>query len=192
MKIATTVLALASLAALPALAQDQTPDQQQLAAEGKALIQEYAGALKAELMAGVQEGGPANAIAICNTRAPEIAAALSTDGWTIGRSSHKLRNPANAPDAFTAAAIEDFLAKIADGATPQQLVATGITEENGQRVFHMVKAIPTGKLCLNCHGATVAPGVEEKLAELYPEDQARGFEVGDMRGVFTLTKVLDD
>ncbi len=35
------------------------------------------------------------------------------------------------------------------------------------------------------------PEVEEVLKTLYPEDQARGFAVGQMRGVFTLKKVLE-
>ncbi len=178
-----------ALATLPAIADEQ----QALAAEGKALIAEYGASLKSALRGAVLTGGPAKAIGVCNTRAPEIAQAMSQDGWTIGRSSHRLRNPDNAPDAYTAAVIEDFLGQIADGANPADLVATTITEENGQRVFRMVKAIPTAKLCLNCHGGEdVKAGIVARLAELYPEDQARGFQVGDMRGVFTLTKVLDE
>ncbi len=44
---------------------------------------------------------------------------------------------------------------------------------------------------LVCHGSAEVPAaVVEKLADLYPEDMARGFAFGDMRGVFTLTKVL--
>ena len=67
-----------------------------------------------------------------------------------------------------------------------------IVEEDGHQVFRLVKAIPTGALCLNCHGGDkVQASVVEKLAEHYPGDQARGFAEGQMRGVFTLKKVLD-
>ena len=190
MRLPSLLLSLVSALALsPAIADEQ----QDLAAEGKALIAQYGASLKNALRFAVVTGGPAKAIGVCNTRAPEIAQDMSQDGWTIGRSSHRLRNPDNAPDAYTAAVIEDFLGQIADGAAPADLVATTITEENGQRVFRMVKAIPTAKLCLNCHGGDdVKPGIVARLAELYPEDQARNFAEGDMRGVFTLTKVLDD
>ncbi len=59
-------------------------------------------------------------------------------------------------------------------------------------MFRMVKAIPTGEICLVCHGgAEVKPEVEARLAELYPDDRARGFGPGEMRGVFTLSKLLE-
>jgi Protein of unknown function (DUF3365) len=167
-------------------------DQAELAAEGKALIQEFSETLKAELMAAMEKGGPVEAIAVCNTRAPEIAAAVSKDGWTVARSSHRLRNPENAPDAYTAAAIEDFLAREAAGQPAADLVRAEIVEDQGGHVFRMVKAIPTAGLCVSCHGGEeVAPEVRGKLAELYPQDQARGFSEGEMRGVFTLKKPVD-
>ncbi len=167
-------------------------DQAALAAEGKARIQEFGETLKAELMAAMERGGPVEAIAVCNLRAPEIAAAVSTDGWAVARSSHRLRNPANAPDAYTAAAIEEFLASEAAGQPASELVKAEIVEEDGGEVFRMVKAIPTAGLCVTCHGGKeVAPEVEAKLAELYPQDQARGFSEGEMRGVFTLKMPVD-
>ena len=47
-----------------------------------------------------------------------------------------------------------------------------------------MKAIPTGGLCLQCHGEVLDPAVAGKIAELYPDDQATGFIDGDLRGVF--------
>lgn len=179
------------LTAAPALAADE--DMAALMGEAKTLIESFSGTLKGELMAAIEAGGPVNAIGVCNEKAPQIALDAPTDpAWTIGRSSHKLRSPDNAPDAFTAAAIADFVAREAAGEAPADLVKAEIVEENGTRMFRMVKAIPTGEACLNCHGGdNVKPAVVEKLAELYPGDQARGFQQGQMRGVFTLTKVLD-
>jgi hypothetical protein len=187
--IAFAALVAMGLTAGAAMAQDK----QALMAEGKALMQEIGGALKSELQAAIEEGGPVKAIEVCNLRAPEIAAAVSQDtGWTISRSSHKLRNPKNAPDAYTTAAIEEFLARQNAGEAAADLAKAEIVEAEGGKVFRMVKAIPTGELCLNCHGGTeVKAEVVEALAELYPEDQARGFKVGEMRGVFTLQKPLN-
>lgn len=163
-----------------------------LAAEGRTLIQGFAKSLKGELTAAIDEGGPVNAIGVCHTRAPEIAEAASIGGWTVARSSHRLRNPDNAPDAWTEAAIEDFLASQAEGTPAADLARTEIVGEDGARVFRMAKAIPTAEVCLACHGGEkVTAEVEEKLAELYPQDRARGFETGEMRGVFTLKKPLD-
>ena len=184
--IATVLVGLAS----PAVSEDKAA----LVEEGKGVMAEFGKTLKDALMLAVAEGGPVNAIGVCNERAPEIATSLSTEtGWTIARSSHKLRNPENAADAYTAAAIQDFLSREASGEMAKDLVRAEIVEENSKQVFRLVKAIPTGGLCLNCHGGdSVKPDVVEKLAELYPEDQARGFTEGQMRGVFTLSKTLGE
>ena len=179
----------ATLAAQPLAAEEK----EALMAEGKALMMQFGGALKSELLAAVEAGGPVNAIQVCNERAPEIADEVSTGGWTVARSSHRLRNPANAPDAFTAAAIDEFLSRQEGGESTADLAKAAMVEEDGEQVFRLVKAIPTGELCLNCHGGeNVKAPVVAKLAELYPEDQARGFSVGEMRGVFTLTKRLGE
>lgn len=182
----TLVFGLAAGAALAA-------DKAELAAEGKGLMQQFGGALKGELQAAMKAGGPVRAIEVCNVKAPMIAEKVSADsGWTVARSSHKLRNPENAPDAFTAAAISDFQARQAAGESPDALMRTEIVTEDGQEVFRMVKAIPTGEVCLACHGGdSVKPETEAALAKLYPQDAARGFEQGEMRGVFTLRKVLN-
>lgn len=178
-------------AAAPALAAND--DMAALMGEAKGLIESFSGALKGELIAAIKAGGPVNAIGVCNEKAPMIAAEASANpAWTIGRSSHRLRSPDNVADPFTAAAIEDFLAREAAGEKAADLVTAEIVEENGARMFRMVKAIPTGDACLACHGGDdVAPEVEAKLAELYPDDAARGFQKGQMRGVFTLIKALD-
>src|SRR6056297_2963047 len=160
-------LTLASALILPAMtAAALAQDIDALSAEGRAMIQEFGGALKSELLAAVEAGGPAHAVSVCNLRAPEIA-------------------------AETAAAIEAFLERAAAGEPVADLARAGMVEEGDARVFRMVKAIPTGALCLNCHGGSeVKPDVEAALSDLYPEDEARGFAEGDMRGVFTLRKVL--
>ena len=54
-----------------------------------------------------------------------------------------------------------------------------------------MKAIPTGGLCLQCHGTAIAPKLAEKLSELYPEDKATGYSEGEIRGAFVVTRQLD-
>ena len=65
-----------------------------------------------------------------------------------------------------------------------------IDDDQGQKTFRYMKAIPTAALCLGCHGEHLAPEVDAKLKELYPNDAARGFKEGDLRGAFTLAKPL--
>ena len=63
-----------------------------------------------------------------------------------------------------------------------------VSEASGQPAFQYMSAIPTQKLCLGCHGKSIAPEVKAKLAELYPEDKATGFSEGDLRGAFVVTR----
>ena len=165
-----------------------------LKAGGKDVMMKFGGALKGELEAAMKAGGPLEAIPVCNEKAPAIAHDISAaEGWNVGRSSHKLRNPHNAPDAFTKAAIEDFLARQEKGESADTMVKAGIVEEDGKKLFRLVKAIPTGEVCLNCHGgAEVKAETAEMLAKYYPDDQARGFTLGQMRGVFTLSREVTD
>ncbi len=54
-----------------------------------------------------------------------------------------------------------------------------------------MKAIPTAeKPCLACHGGKIQIKVTETLDKLYPQDQARGYKAGDIRGAFTITQPM--
>ena len=61
---------------------------------------------------------------------------------------------------------------------------------DGKRQFRFMKAIPTGALCLQCHGSSISPEVSARLAELYPDDKATGYATGDIRGAFVVTRNL--
>ncbi|MBT6406447.1 MAG: DUF3365 domain-containing protein, partial [Rhodospirillaceae bacterium] len=41
--------------------------------------------------------------------------------------------------------------------------------------------------CLACHGAKIPAAVEEALKADYPNDKARGYKAGDIRGAFTIS-----
>ena len=51
-----------------------------------------------------------------------------------------------------------------------------------------MKAIPTGEVCLACHGKDINPDVASALDAAYPQDQARGYALGDIRGAFSVSK----
>ena len=162
-------------------------DLQQQVDESRAVVKEFTDQLKSELVAAMQSGGPIAAVAVCNARAPQIAAETSKrTGWKVGRTSLKLRNPANAPDEWERTVLEDFEQRKAAGEDPQKLEYYSVVEEDGRQQFRYMKAIPTGELCLTCHGSSLQPELAQKLDTLYPQDQARGFQVGDIRGAFTI------
>lgn len=158
----------------------------------RATASEFMQTLKQELMAGMQEGGPVNAISVCNLSAPGIANTYSArHGWDVGRTSLKPRNPDNAPDEWERAVLESFEQRKAAGEDPAKMEYHEVIEQDGARTLRYMKAIPTAKLCLACHGEHVDSTVKARLEKLYPEDQAIGFREGDIRGAFTISQPLD-
>ena len=162
------------------------------AEEAKGIIKEFATTLQGELQAAIKAGGPVNAIQVCQKRAPAIAQSLSEKtGWDVGRTSLRLRNPGlNSPDAWESAALQALEERKAAGADVQTLAITEVVETGEGKRFRMLKAIPTAEVCLTCHGKNISPEVVEALDKAYPEDQARGFSAGDIRGAFSLSKPL--
>lgn len=163
----------------------KAPDKMQMDADrARQLAKQLGGSLKKALAAGLAES-PEKAISICNEKAPKIAGAVALgSGWTVGRTSLKLRNERNAPDAWEKGILERFEKELAAGKSADSLEAIEVVDG---KVRYM-KAIVTGGLCLSCHGPEIAPKTAEAIDRLYPKDQARGFTVGQIRGAFTLTK----
>ena len=114
--------------------------------------------------------------------APEIANEHSNANWKIGRTSLKTRNSDNAPDAWERSVLEQFAERAANG---EDATTISYAETvNGQ--FRLMKAIPLQEGCLGCHGNDIKPPIAEALNAKYPNDQATGYALGDIRGAFTL------
>ena len=164
-------LALALLACTTGTAQKQRTES----ARGAELLLPFKQELKQALVAGMQEG-PLNAISVCRDQAPAIAESLSIEGVQMGRTSHRLRNPDNSAPAWVDTVLQAYLGE-EQGRAPRLI--TLLNDRLGY-----VEPIATQPLCLACHGKSLAPDVAAHIAEAYPEDQATGFEAGDLRGVF--------
>lgn len=158
----------------------------------KAAIKSYAMELQGELKTAMKAGGPLEALTVCNEKAAEITANFSEKHpFDISRVSLKPRNPDHAPDSWEKAVLKQFEAKKAEGENPKKMAHYEVIEEDGQKVLRFMKAIPTSEVCLTCHGKDIPESIAEKLDELYPEDQARGYSVGDIRGAFSITETLE-
>jgi hypothetical protein len=166
-------------------------DLEPRAAQSRAAVKDFMLKLKGELKQAMEQGGAVNAIAVCKLKAPAIADELSTQtGWRVARTSLKVRNPSNAPDDWERKALEGFDKRNAQGDNPETIEYYEVVEESSGPVFRYMKAIPTGHMCLECHGENIDATVATKLDALYPADQARGFKAGDIRGAFTITQPL--
>lgn len=163
------------------------------AAAAKAAIKELAGALQTELKGAMQAGGPVAAIGVCNTRAiPLTEKAATNHDMVLSRVSLKNRNPANMPNSWQTTVLEDFEQQRAAGKDVTALTWSETVSTADGREFRFMKAIPTGKICLQCHGEKLAPEVSAVVSQLYPQDRATGFSEGDIRGAFVAVQKLPD
>jgi hypothetical protein len=184
--IKLTVLLMAGVA-LGAIQAKAADDVAALKAQAATITQGFAAQMKGELEKAMQSGGPVHAITVCNERAAVIAAEHArASGWTVGRTSLKLRQPANAPDAWEQATLAEFESRKAAGEAADTLVKAEAVAGR----FRFAKAIPTAELCTTCHGRDIKPEVAARLEKLYPADKATGFRPGDLRGAFTLSKAM--
>jgi hypothetical protein len=161
-------------------------------AASRATVKEFMQTLKKELQAGMQEGGPINAVSVCNLTAPGIANTYSVrNGWDVRRTSLKTRNPDNAPDTWERAVLESFEERKRAGEDPGKMEFYEVVDEDGHSKLRYMKAIPTAGLCLACHGEKVDSVTRTRLEKLYPQDQAMGYKEGDIRGAFSITQPLN-
>jgi len=170
-------------------------DVQTRAAQSKVVVQEFAGQLMMKMKMAMKEGGPVEAIKVCNESAPSIAGQISEkNNWKVGRTSLKLRNPANAPDAWEEAVLKKFAERRAAGESPEKMAYFEVVEEGGQKNFRFMKAIGMPPLqampCLKCHGENIDSNISTKLKELYPIDKAVGYKPGEIRGAFTIVQPM--
>lgn len=154
----------------------------------RVLARDFMTELKGELKSAIRGGGTVKAISVCREKAPELAGRYSLiPGVELGRTSERCRNPANRPDRWEKEGLALLEKRRLQGETLAGMEHWQEVEEDGKRSFRYMRAIPTGSLCLRCHGESIGSKLEKALRRIYPEDRAVGFRLGELRGAFTIT-----
>lgn len=146
---------------------------------------QVAGKFKQSLMhvltQAVQGGGPVAGINVCHGTAKVLAEQLGkAHGVTLGRIGTRTRSPANAPVAHW----QQVLLKTMEQQPQPQLVAV-----DGKRFY--IEPLRIQAQCLVCHGSP-EPAVKTALAKYYPDDQATGYQLGELRGLVWVQLPLDN
>ena len=146
-------------------------------ARAEQAMNELQQALMSRLSAAMAAGGPAAAITVCRTEARAVTETIARQQRIeLGRTSHRLRNPANTPPLWARSVV--------DGSAGLKASAERIrVVDLGDRVG-VLRPIGTADMCTRCHGAPdeVARNLGDALAAAYPKDRATGFAPGDLRG----------
>lgn len=140
--------------------------------------------LKSQLMAAMHAGDPVAAIESCYVVAPALAKDVGTQANAqVGRTSLRLRSPDNAPDAWQRQQLISLQQRLDNGETWDTLETFEVLDNGGARYL---KAIPVQAPCLTCHGSDLAPAIAARLHDLYPDDAATGYALGQLRGAFVV------
>ncbi|XOV88113.1 MAG: DUF3365 domain-containing protein [Pseudomonadota bacterium] len=163
-------------------------DESALYQQALGLVQQYAGQLKPALLGALADGGPEHAVRICAEKAPEIGATLTTQsGWQISRVSSRPRNAEKAmPGEWEAAVLADFEARQQQGEPVGQLEYAALVGNE----YRFMKAQGVEGVCVVCHGKMIAPSLQSVIQQRYPDDQATGYSLGEVRGAFRLVRSI--
>ncbi|MGD9802221.1 MAG: DUF3365 domain-containing protein [Hyphomicrobiaceae bacterium] len=169
-------------------------DVDKLVEAARQTVRRFKERMKGELAAAIKSDGAANAVSLCQTIAPDISTEFTdSSGFEVMRTSFKLRNPENAPGTWERDVLADFQEKAAAGADPNTLERFDeIETPEGDKLFRYMSGISTGEICLNCHGSEIKPDVKAELVRYYPDDKATGYRLGELRGAFSLVKLLTE
>ncbi|MDH5656379.1 MAG: DUF3365 domain-containing protein, partial [Spirochaetia bacterium] len=143
----------------------------------------------------VEKKGFADSVKYCSDFAPEggktlnqklsekFKNELNLKNFSFRRTSLKYRNPNNAPDELEKKVLTSWIDLYNDGKEIKPHIEPAA---NGYRVL-VPMLVPT-VTCLGCHGTpdSIDSEAVKVIDELYPEDKAKGFVVGDLRGAISL------
>jgi hypothetical protein len=146
---------------------------------GDLIVVSLQDALLRELTTALAQGGPALAIQSCHVDVIGVSQRFARQrGVAAGRTSDRLRNPANAPAGWAAPLVKASAGKRAryvDGFVADLDDAIGL-----------LRPIAHQAMCNACHGPVdrIDPAILPALGARYPADRAVGFREGDIRGWF--------
>ena len=143
--------------------------------------------LMESLHKAIEERGVVGAVVFCSDDAIPIIKELSDRyGVSIRRTSLRARNSTNSPNDEEVPILEAYQYNAENSVEN----ASNIQKIEGGDVLLYTKAILiSSEFCLACHGSEtndIEKGVLSKIDSIYTDDKAKGFSVGDLRGMWSL------
>lgn len=163
--------------------------------------QQVAGQLISTLLARVtsemQAKGPIGAIEVCRSEAMELTESVAREHRNVRRvkrTSDRLRNPHNRPDAAEQLALDHFRQLLLQPESPPGPFVQVGSAADGLIEHRFYQPIFLAGACLRCHGQpdSIQPEVLGAIDKLYPEDEATGYTEGDWRGLIRISFIPQD
>jgi hypothetical protein len=153
--------------------------------EGNMISSETQQLLGKTLKTTIRQRGIPAALNYCNLHAyPLVDSIEQKYGVTIKRASLNTRNPQDSPDMEEQNIIAHYQKDLQEGRTPEVEVNVHSNE-----ILFAKPILMNDPVCLNCHGrigAEITKENYEVIHALYPDDQAAGHKLGDLRGIWSI------
>jgi hypothetical protein len=168
------------------------PDEEKKIVQiGEEVSQKLLATLKGELVKAMKEKGPTEAVKVCSQKALVLTKQVEEEvdhGIKIKRTSFKFRNPANAPDEYEKQALRYFEETYKKKKELPKYYIQKV-QEDGKTYYRYYKPLVVAPVCLTCHGdeKSMNKSVLDEIKRIYPNDLARGYKVGDFRGVIRVS-----
>ena len=154
---------------------------------GDSITQEAQTQLLAQLQQAIAANGHAGALDFCKVNAlPLLKSLESKHAVTLRRVSSQPRNPGDAPNAQELPLLDAYAYNAENNISSDPSIQK---IENGEVLLYTKPIVLANALCLSCHGdpkKDIAPETAAKLKQLYPQDPATGYALGDLRGMWAL------
>ncbi len=138
------------------------------------------------LQEALMQGGVENAISFCNIQAMPLVDSLSKSyGATIRRVSDRVRNPLDKPNDLEMELLNAYKFQLKD-AVP---LNANVQPLDGEQYLFTKPILVDNALCLSCHGKPengMLQATDDFIKSKYPEDAATGYEIGDLRGIWSI------
>ena len=164
----------------------------QVKEEAQTAIVKLKTTLQKQLKKNMKKGGPEQAATFCSTQAVGLTHAVNmsfANDTEIRRISLLERNSENSPKSDEREVLQDMQKAYESGKTLEPLIVKKIYDDT----YKVYKPIFINKgVCLKCHGdiTTRDKNAYKIIKHNYPKDKATGYKMGDLRGAFVVTIVM--
>ena len=137
------------------------------------------------LMGAIQKKGTLHALQFCNEKAYKLTDSMATKfNASIKRVSDKPRNLNNTANTEELNIIEGYKRIVSN---KEEIKPVTKQADNKTKFYY---PIITNSMCLQCHGtpnSQIKPETLKELTLLYPTDKAQGYDVNQVRGIWSIT-----
>jgi hypothetical protein len=159
--------------------------QNQLLEEGKKISSASFNVLSTELKSAIEDGSVEAAIEYCHLNALSITDSLSNlYSANIKRTSERYRNPENKPSSRELSILQNYQSD-----KNMELIIEPFVEKVSEQEHNFYSPIVMSGLCLKCHGVigeTLSNKDYLTISKHYPNDKATGYQIGDLRGMWSI------